>query len=134
MPQSLRDCTHACDHVPEQKKVVIEAAAGAFLSVRNSPNPAEGSPRLTGGRPGTPLPKSPSLSSTESDVVAEVVVEAGVIACHVCSNVAARSNKPDDTDSFTPRCRFDASPFRPESLRTFFCKAFRVKCHPKNYI
>ena len=90
-------------HWHQQKKatVIVEAEASAFISLCNSP--ADLSP--TGLLPGElPLRKSPSISS---DVVAEVMVEAGVIACHVCSSLARRSNKPDDTDSFTPRVRSD---------------------------
>jgi hypothetical protein len=85
----------------------VEAEASAFISLCNSPKHgdevAEPS-SLTGDTTAKPITRSPSLTS---EVVAEVVVEAGVIACHVCSSLAKRSTKPDDTDSFTPRVRSD---------------------------
>ena len=80
-------------------EVIVEAEAEARvnISVGQSDAPAVG------------VVRDDDAASIDSDVVvAEVVVEAGVIACHVCSSLASnRANKPDDTDSFTPRVRSD---------------------------
>ena len=59
---------------------------------------------MAGDQPVKTGSRSPSITG---EVVAEVLVEAGVIACHVCSSLAKKSTKPDDTDSFTPRVRSD---------------------------
>ena len=85
-------------------KVLVGAEAGARVNISVSQTDISSLDILEDEDDGDSLKKSPSLSS---DVLAEVVVEAGVIACHVCSSVAHRSNKPDDTDSFTPRVRSD---------------------------
>ncbi len=97
---TVLNCDPSSD-IQKATTVIVEAEATAFISVCSSPD----SPvSLAGDLPISGVNKSPSLSS---DVLAEVVVEAGVIACHVCSSLARRSTKPDDTDSFTPRVRSD---------------------------
>ena len=90
-------------------EVIVEAEAEARLNI--SVGPSQSDPPAP---PPPPLPavnvgRDDDAASIDSDVVvAEVVVEAGVIACHVCSSLASnRANKPDDTDSFTPRVRSD---------------------------
>ena len=89
---------------PNFTQVLVGAEAGARVNISVSQTDISSLDILEDEDDGDSLKKSPSLSS---DVLAEVVVEAGVIACHVCSSVAHRSNKPDDTDSFTPRVRSD---------------------------
>ena len=85
----------------------MEAEASAFISLCNSPkhvaDPTD--PLILTGDTNAKTGSNPP--STSNEVVAEVVVEAGVLACHVCSSLAKRSTKPDDTDSFTPRVRSD---------------------------
>ena len=95
---------------------------------------------MAGDQPVKTGSRSPSITG---EVVAEVLVEAGVIACHVCSSLAKKSTKPDDTDSFTPRVRSDKrsitillgkafSPFH-SGFYFFFLNHTELQCRSEQY-